>query len=61
MQNLYSLSGKTSYNQISRSLDAERMGGIMIVLEFDTSLGTAADWKSLNPHLAASRLHGILR
>ena len=63
---LYSLSSrpKTSYRQISRSLEAARLDVTITV-----SLWTAAelpvkiqsDWKSLNPSLMASRLHEILR
>ena len=69
MQGLYSLSGKTSYRQIAWSLEATRLDDAMIVSLWNLT-GTAAaevpakfqsDWKSLNPNLAASRLHEILR
>ena len=71
-QGLYSLSGKTSYRQISWSLEAARLDVAMVVSlwNFDRHLGSSAaevpakfqsDWKSLNPNLAASRLHEILR
>ena len=66
---LYSLSCKTSYRQISWSLEAARLGVIIIVALWNRRhLGSAAadvpvkfqsDWKSLNPNLAASRLHEI--
>ena len=48
-QDLYSLSGKTSYRQISWSAAAE------VPVKFQS------DWKSLNPNLTASRHHEILR
>ena len=67
-QGLYSLSGKTSYRQISSSLEAARLGVIMIVSLWNLT-GAAAErpvkfqsnWKSPNPNLVASRLHEILR
>ena len=68
---LYSLSGKTSYCQISRSLEAARLGVIMIVSLWNLTGISAAvlprclsNFKaieSLNPNLATSRLHEILR
>ena len=69
---LYSLSGKTSYHQISWSLEAARLDVAMVVSlrKFDRHLGSIAaeepvkfksDWKSLNQNLAASKLHEILR
>ena len=67
---LYSLSGKTSYRQISWSLEAARLDVSMVVSLWNlTGNSTAAevpanfqsDWKSLNSNLAASRLHEILR
>ena len=69
VQGLYSLSGKTSYRQISWNLEAARLDGRCngrIALKFDRHLGSSvaevpakfqSDWKSLNPNLAASRLH----
>ena len=54
---LYSLSGKTSYRQISWSLEAARLDVAMVVSLWKFQ----SDWKSLNPNLAASRLHEILR
>ena len=69
IQGLDSLSGKTSYRQISRSLEIGCYN-YRITLKFDRHLvSTAAevpvkfqsDWKSLNPILVASRLHEILR
>ena len=68
---LCSLSGKTTYRQISWSLEAARLDvNDRIALKFDRHLGSDAvevavkfqsDWKSLNQNLAASRLHEILR
>ena len=73
-QGLYSLSGKTSYRQISRSLEAARLDVTIIVSLWNLTGISAAllraaevpvkfqsDWKSLNPNLVASRLHEILR
>ena len=60
---LYSLSGKTSYRQISWSLEIRCCNG-RIALKFGAAEVPAkfqSDWKSLNPNLAASRLHEILR
>ena len=67
---LYSVSGKTSYRQISWRLEAARLD-VEIVVSLWNLTGTSAvaqvpakfqsDWKSLNPNLAASRLHEILR
>ena len=68
-QGLYSLSGKTSYRQISKSRSRE-IGcyDYRTALKFDRHLGSAAaegpvkfqsDWKSLNPNLAISSLHEI--
>ena len=72
LQGLYSLSGKTSYRQISWSLEAARLSVIndRFALKFDRHLGSVAaevpvkfqsNWKSLNLNLATSRLHEILR
>ena len=65
LQGLYSLSGKTSYRQISWSLEAARLDVAMVVSLWNLTGTSAAkfqsDWKSLNPNLAASRLHEILR
>ena len=64
---LYSLSGKTSYRQISWSLEAARLDVAMVVSLWVTCSAAEwpakfqSDWKSLNPNLAASRLHEILR
>ena len=69
---LYSLSGKTSYRQISRSLEPARLGVIMIVSLWNLSGISAAvlprclsNFRAmgqvLNSNLAASRLHEILR
>ena len=64
---LYSLSSKTAYRQISRSLEAAKLGVIMIVSLWNLSSGAAelpvkfqSDGTSLNPNLAASRLREIL-
>ena len=68
---LYSLSGKASYRQISRSLEAARFGCFngRLAMQFDRHLSSGAaevpvkfqsDWKSLNPNLAASILREIL-
>ena len=67
-QGLYSLSGKTSYRQISWSLEAASLCVIMIVSRWNLT-GISAEvpvkfqsnWKSLNPNLATSRLHEIWR
>ena len=68
-QGLYSENGKTSYRQISWSLEAARLD-VIVALKFDRHLGSAAAevpvkfqsyWESLNPNLAASRLHKVLR
>ena len=68
---LFSLSGKTSYRKNlvkSRSSEIGCCNG-RIALKFDRHLGSSAaevpvkfqsGWKSLNPNLAASRLHEIL-
>ena len=66
-----SLSGKTSYRQISWSLQAASLGVKMIVLFWNLAGISAAllprclsrfgDGKSLNPTLAALRLNEILR
>ena len=65
----YSLSGKTSYHQISRSREIGCYND-RIPLKFDRQLDSGAaelpvkfqsNWKSLNPSLATSRLHEILR
>ena len=64
LQGLYSLSVKTSYRQISRSLEAARLGVIMIVSFWNLTgmiVKFQSDWKSLNKNLAASSLHEILR
>ena len=69
---LYSLSGKTSYRQISWSLEAARLGVIIITPLWNLTGTSAAllpmgpvkfqsNWKSLDPNLGASRLHEILR
>ena len=65
-QDLYSLSGKTSYRQISWSLEAARLNVAMAVSLWNLAAAEVpakfqSDWKSLNPNLAASRLHEILR
>ena len=76
-QGLYSLSGKMSYRQISWSLEAARLYVAMVVSLWNLTGTSApqrwhlsaaevpakfqSDWKSLNPNLAASRLHEILR
>ena len=67
-QGLYSLSGKTSYRQISWSLEATRLDVIMIISLWKLTCISAAlpvkfqsDWESLNPNFGASRLHEILR
>ena len=61
---LYSLSGQTSYRQISWIPEAVRLDVQMIALQFDGHLGSSAaevpvkfqnDWRSINPNLAASR------
>ena len=66
---LYSLSTKASYRQISRSLEIGCYKDC-IPLKFDGHLGNAvaevpvkyeSDLKSLNPILAASRRHEIVR
>ena len=69
---LHSLSGKTSYRQISRSLKAAWLDVYNdgIALKFDRHIGSVAvqvpfkfrdNWKSLNANLAASRFHKISR
>ena len=66
---LYSLSGKTSYRQISWSLEAARLDVALVVSLWNLTGTSAAqvpakfqsDWKSSNPNLTASRLHEILR
>ena len=69
---LYSLSGRTTYRQISWSLEAARLDVIMIVSLWNlTDISAAlllkclsnirAIEKSLNPNLAASRRREILR
>ena len=69
---LYPLSGKTSHSQISLSPEAVRLCVRMIsfALQFDRFHVFAAaegpvkfqsDWRSLNPNLADSKLHEILR
>ena len=71
-QGLYSLSGKTSYHQISWSLEAAIFVCCNdgIALKFDRHLGSSnagvpikfqSGSKSLNPNLAATRLNEILR
>ena len=66
------LSGKTSYHQISWSLEAARLDAIMIVslwnltrhlesVAAEMPVKFQSDWKSIIPNLAASRLHEILR
>ena len=66
------ISSQASFRVISLSLEATRLGVLMIesLWKFDRHLGSAAaevhvklqsDWRSLNPNLAASRLHEILR
>ena len=67
---LHSLSGKTYYRQISWSLEAANgCYNDRIALMFNRYIGSVAaegpvkflsDWKSLNPNLAAMRLHEIL-
>ena len=68
----YSLSGRTSYQKISRILEAANFmfRRFSIVLEFDKHLGSSAaetpveflgDTTIIIPNLAASRLHEILR
>ena len=69
IQGLNSLSGKTSYRQISWRLEATRLDVIMITSLWNLTGISAAevpiklqsDWKGLNSNLAASRLHEILR
>ena len=56
IQGLYSLSGKTSYRQISRSLEAARLG----VGAAEVPVKFQSDGTSLNPNLAVSRLREIL-
>ena len=69
---LNSLSGKASYRQISWSLEAARLDVAMVVSLWNLTGTSAAALpryqpnfraigKSLNPNLAASRLHEILR
>ena len=69
---LYSLSGKTSYRQVSWSLEATRLDVMIIVSPWNlTGISAAllpmclsnfrAIGKNLNPNLAASRLRNILR
>ena len=68
---LYSLSGKMSYRQISWSLEAAILGiNGRIVLKFCKYFGISAteapvkfqsDWKSINPNHAATKPHEILR
>ena len=55
--------GKTSYCQISWSLGAARLDVILIISLWNlTDISTfQTDLKSLNPNLAAPRLHEILR
>ena len=70
-QGLYSLSGKTSYRQISRSRNPEiRCYDDRIALEVDRHLGSVAaevpvklqiGLKRLNSNLSTWRLHEILR
>ena len=61
-QGLYSLSGKMSYRQISRSLEAARFDVTIIVSLWKvTGIKFQSDRKSLNPNLVASRLQEILR
>ena len=65
-QGLYSLSGRTSYREISWSLEAARLDvRIIITLNFDRHLGSSAaempikfqgDSKSITPNLAARDL-----
>ena len=55
-QGLYSISGKTSYRQISWSLEAARLDVAMVVSLWNLTGIPAkfqSDWKSLNPNLAA--------
>ena len=64
----YALNGKTSYHQISCSLEATKLD-VMIIVSLWSIGSTAADvhvkchcdWKGLDPNHAASRLHEILR
>ena len=65
---LYWLSGKTSYHQISWSLEAARSdhgNDDHVALTLDRNLEIPvklhSDWKSLNPNLAAPKLQEILR
>ena len=65
---IYSLSGETSYRQISWSLETAKLGVIMIVSLWNlTGIGSGAvkfqsDWsQSLSYNLAASRIHEIWR
>ena len=68
---LYSLGSKTSYLQIARSLEAARLGEIMILSLCNlVGIGSGAavvpvksqsGWKMLYPNLSASRLRKILR
>ena len=72
---LYSLSGKTSYRQISWSFETARLGVIINAplwnltgtwqpLDSSAAEGPVkfhCDWKSLNPNLATSGLYEILR
>ena len=53
---LYSLSGKTSYRQISWSLEATRLS-----VAAEVPVKFQSNWKSLNLNLVTSRLHEILR
>ena len=50
---LYSLSGKTSYRQISWSLEAASAAEMPVKFQSDTTIATS--------NLAASRLHEIWR
>ena len=71
IRGLYSLSGKTSYREISWSLEAASLDVIMLVsLKFDRHLDSTAtevqvkfqsDWTIVNTNFAALRLHEILR
>ena len=71
-QSVYSLSGRTSHRNISRSLEAVRLDVTTIVSFWNLTGISAAllpkvpvklesDWINLNTNLAASRLHEILR
>ena len=68
VQDLYSLSGRTSYRQISWNLKAIRLAVIMIVPIKNWTGSKAAevpvkfesDWKSFKPNFVVSKLHEIL-